>query len=474
MALPTKPPRTTPFGTPPAGWSREPVAPTAARPYPVVVERVIVQGTEVGGEVFDDFGDITTTSEPGVGGPGLERLYTVSSKETLAAGSAPLNTWAYGRGGTTATGVVWSITPPSQTAEEFTFEVERAIVGAPAVGDSVAANWNTPKRITGPRGDTGARGQRGNVGPAGATGPAGPQGNPGPTGATGPKGDTGDTGPQGNPGPRGNPGPTGGVGPKGDTGDTGPQGNPGPRGNPGPTGSRGPAGAKGDTGDAGTPATSIERVYALDFQGGTAVAGRPSNSWGFRTGGIAGQGTISRQTTKRATIDTGTFSGSVSITNLNLPVPGIWAEEDGLYFAHMNIASNGRQMLLSVAKAGETGFAQRHDLRPLIEQTLTITVRVGSTIYTFSGPDASGNVVKDGVEPYVWQPPVNERSRGIALYNLINARARDVTVGFFGGLPWTPEIPPGGRAGLYLNTWYRTYTGTPAVGASITDTWKDG
>jgi hypothetical protein len=62
------------------------------------------------------------------------------------------------------------------------------------------------------------------TGPQGQVGPQGPKGDKGDTGPQGPKGDTGDTGPQG---PKGD---TGAPGPKGDTG---PQGPAGPQGPPG-------------------------------------------------------------------------------------------------------------------------------------------------------------------------------------------------------------------------------------------------
>ncbi len=74
------------------------------------------------------------------------------------------------------------------------------------------------KGETGPKGDTGLKGDNGETGTKGDTGLKGD------TGETGPKGDTGETGTKGDTGLKGD---TGDTGPKGDTGDTGPKGDTG-------------------------------------------------------------------------------------------------------------------------------------------------------------------------------------------------------------------------------------------------------
>ena len=78
--------------------------------------------------------------------------------------------------------------------------------------------------VTGPQGDSGARGLTGGTGPTGDVGPAGPTGPLGPQGLQGPTGDQGGLGPTGTQGPVG---PTGADGAAGPTGPRGLQGLPG-------------------------------------------------------------------------------------------------------------------------------------------------------------------------------------------------------------------------------------------------------
>lgn len=124
--------------------------------------------------------------------------------------------------------------------------------------------------VAGPKGDTGATGARGERGPAGPQGEQGPQGVPGKDGATGPAGKDGATGPAGKTGPQGPAGESAYQiavdqgfsgdknawlaslkGPKGDPGATGPKGD---KGDTGPQGSVGPRGPKG-SGDVGIDVT---------------------------------------------------------------------------------------------------------------------------------------------------------------------------------------------------------------------------
>ncbi len=78
--------------------------------------------------------------------------------------------------------------------------------------------WSSPIALTGPMGDPGPQGMKGDTGDSGEQGPIG---LPGPQGMKGDTGDTGQQGPIGLPGPQGM---------KGDTGDKGDQGDPGPAG----------------------------------------------------------------------------------------------------------------------------------------------------------------------------------------------------------------------------------------------------
>ena len=135
----------------------------------------------------------------------------------------------------------------------------------------VSANGVTRTNL---KGETGARGPKGEKGD---TGRQGPKGDTGLTGPQGPKGDPGEMGPQGPVGPagkdgvvkfseltpdeiealRGPMGPQGPAGPQGEQGIQGPQGRTGatgpqgPKGSTGPKGDRGEQGEKGDKGDRG-------------------------------------------------------------------------------------------------------------------------------------------------------------------------------------------------------------------------------
>lgn len=127
---------------------------------------------------------------------------------------------------------------------------------APWIGDN--GNWyigatDTGVSATGPKGDAGPQGPKGDTGATGA------QGSKGDTGATGPQGPKGDTGATGAQGPKGDTGATGAQGPKGDTGATGPQG---PKGDTGATGAAGATPHIGTNGnwfigavDTGVPAS---------------------------------------------------------------------------------------------------------------------------------------------------------------------------------------------------------------------------
>ena len=116
---------------------------------------------------------------------------------------------------------------------------------------------------TGPKGDTGMQGIKGDTGPTGpkgevvfngptgATGYIGPIGQIGMTGAQGNKGDTGPTGMQGNNGEIGMTGPKGDTGMQGNNGETGPTGMQGNTGVQGNNGEIGPTGPNGETGMPG-------------------------------------------------------------------------------------------------------------------------------------------------------------------------------------------------------------------------------
>ena len=109
-----------------------------------------------------------------------------------------------------------------------------------------AISWNQ----TGPKGDPGTPGAKGDKGDAGTPGGKGDKGDPGTPGAKGDKGDAGTPGAKGDKGDPGTPGAKGDTGTPGAKGDAGAKGD---TGSPGAKGDPGTPGAKGDKGDAGTP-----------------------------------------------------------------------------------------------------------------------------------------------------------------------------------------------------------------------------
>lgn len=125
---------------------------------------------------------------------------------------------------------------------------------------------------TGPRGITGAVGEKGPTGPQGALGPTGAEGKLGPTGSTGPTGHVGPVGPAGATGPTGKTGPVGPTGPQGEVGPVGPTGPTGPIGPVGPTGHIGPVGPTGETGPVG-PTGPTGHVGPLGPTGSTWFSG---------------------------------------------------------------------------------------------------------------------------------------------------------------------------------------------------------
>ena len=128
-------------------------------------------------------------------------------------------------------------------------EAETLNQGSDATASLVPDDGAQCLRLGIPRGDTGAKGDRGEKGEKGDVGPQGPQGE---KGDTGPQGAQGPQGEKGDPGDKGDTGPRGPQGPQGEKGDTGPQG---PQGEKGDVGETGPQGPKGDKGDF-TPTTA--------------------------------------------------------------------------------------------------------------------------------------------------------------------------------------------------------------------------
>jgi len=168
--------------------------------------------------------------------------------------------------GTTLDGGQWAITSGYTNSPAY-FAVATPVTGPKgdtgARGPAGAKGETGATGAEGPKGPAGAKGEPGAEGPKGATGSAGAKGDPGaegPKGIAGPKGETGAEGPAGPKGakgdtgaegPKGPAGPEGSVGPKGETGAEGPKGPAGAKREPGAEGARGTAGPKGESGATG-------------------------------------------------------------------------------------------------------------------------------------------------------------------------------------------------------------------------------
>lgn len=165
-----KPPRDTPFGVAPAGWSLVPVAPTADKPTPVFVQRPYHGELAMGDEVEAEFGEITAyggrgaQGPPGSGGIGYEEIFARTSRNSLIANTQlPRNTWTFRQPGVVG-GVSWQPNkPPPTTNFQYVWSCRRRINGDPNVGDGVPAQWETPvleQRGTGSTPPAPPRGQR--------------------------------------------------------------------------------------------------------------------------------------------------------------------------------------------------------------------------------------------------------------------------------------------------------------------------
>ena len=80
----------------------------------------------------------------GADGEGVEYIFTSTSTDSLPSSNYPLNSWGYDSPGT-VNGQVWTDGAPSLTEDNpYLWRSQRKLIGQPAVGDAVAANWSTP------------------------------------------------------------------------------------------------------------------------------------------------------------------------------------------------------------------------------------------------------------------------------------------------------------------------------------------
>jgi hypothetical protein len=146
----------------------------------------------------------------------------------------------------------------------------------PCISGQVAewngGSWVCADNASGPpgeKGDTGTKGEQGIQGPKGEKGDTGALGL---QGFKGEKGDRGDTGPMG---------PQGFKGEKGDTGSQGPEGEQGVQGIVGLTG---PQGLKGDKGDTGSPGLDGSQDPQIAIESGYVLKDANSPSWDLNLG----------------------------------------------------------------------------------------------------------------------------------------------------------------------------------------------
>ena len=125
----------------------------------------------------------------------------------------------------------------------------------------------TVDKLIGPKGDTGAQGEKGEKGDTGVQGAQGEKGEKGDTGAQGAQGEKGEKGDTGAQGAQGEKGDTGAQGEKGEKGDPGAQGEKGEKGEKGDTGAQGEKGEKGDTGEQGLSAYEIFKKHYPEYTG---------------------------------------------------------------------------------------------------------------------------------------------------------------------------------------------------------------
>ena len=124
---------------------------TANWSAPVVVGRYGQKGDAGAAGQRGTDGNDGRDGAAGEDGTGFEFVYARTNTEAIASGSRPNNNWGFDSPGTRG-GVAWTDDAPSLTdALPNLWRSQRAVPGAPSIGASVSASWETP-RIIGRRG----------------------------------------------------------------------------------------------------------------------------------------------------------------------------------------------------------------------------------------------------------------------------------------------------------------------------------
>ena len=263
----------------PTGWTDDPSGPTEAMPYEWVSARTKGFGAAAWGEFSTPAR--WSTREKGEDGRGNEFIFIRTANESTVPSNVTTTTeqraandyrptgWDDNPQGPTATlRAEWVLERRGSTSNWMEFDNPPTIwalhVEDGAKGDS------GPKGNVGDQGARGDDGEKGDAGPKGNLGAQGTRGDAGTKGDAGPKGNVGDQGDAGLAGAKGDSGPKGNVGDQGDAGLAGTKGDAGPKGNVGDQGDAGLAGTKGDAGPkgvggiqgtAGNPGTAGDQAF---------------------------------------------------------------------------------------------------------------------------------------------------------------------------------------------------------------------
>ena len=172
---------------------------------------------------------------------GFEYVYAAHTAISVSSNQRPANSWGYDSSAT-RNGVAWQDGAPGLTAANpYLLQSQRQVVGAPEVGDTVAAPWTEPVVV----GRFGSDGLAGSDGVDGADGDAGIDGIDGADGSDGADG--------------------------ADSTVAGPQG---------PAGADGTDGQDGLDGD-GDAGVGYEFIFAVTNTSTIEQSKRPSDAWGY-------------------------------------------------------------------------------------------------------------------------------------------------------------------------------------------------
>ena len=180
-------------------WVGNNLGPTNVLPFEWQSRRSVPGAPEVGDDVSGIKGDwsapvivlrFPVPGQPGLDGiigadgadgVGLEFIFAATAGASIPVNARPSNGWGYDAPAT-VNGVAWKDAAPNLSASKpYLWRAQRAIIGAPNVGDLVAASWRT-LALVGRYGVDGSRGLNGIIGANGEDGDPGARGAAGAAG----------------------------------------------------------------------------------------------------------------------------------------------------------------------------------------------------------------------------------------------------------------------------------------------------